>query len=147
MPVQRPAEIVNSGSVGNAPVLLAAALALGAMVSLGLALATSVRRHRYDLAILKTLGFTKHQVAATVFWHATTTVAVGFAIGAPLGAAAGRGLWNLFAGQLDVVAEPRVPLLVLLGIGVAALTIGNMVSAAPARAARRINPATFLHSE
>jgi len=43
--------------MGETPAILASALAAGAIVALGLTLATSVRRRRRDLALLKTLGF------------------------------------------------------------------------------------------
>ena len=58
LPVLRPAEIINYGSLGTTPLLLGAALAAGAVAALGITLVTSVRRRRRDLAILKTLGFT-----------------------------------------------------------------------------------------
>ena len=138
LPAQRPAEIVNSSSIGNAPVLLAAALALGAMVSLGLALGSSVKRRGHDLTLLKTIGFTTRQLGATVSWHATTTVAVDLLVGVPVGIAAGRSLWYLFARRLDVVAQPNVPVLALVGIALAALLLGNAVATFPARAARRV---------
>ena len=63
--VQRPAEIVNYRSTGTTPMLLAIGLAVGAVAALGLTLATSVRHRRRDLALLKTLGFTR----ATTFGH------------------------------------------------------------------------------
>ena len=44
--VQRPAQIVNYRSIGTTPVLLAAGLAAGAIIALGLTLAASVRRRR-----------------------------------------------------------------------------------------------------
>ena len=69
--VQRPAEIVNYRSMGATPALLAGGLALGAITALGLTLATSVRRRRRDLALLKTLGFTRRQLAAAVAWQAS----------------------------------------------------------------------------
>lgn len=147
LPVQRPAEIVNSSSLGSAPVLLAGALTLGATASLGLALGTAVRRRRRDLAMLKTLGFTQRQLAATVFWHATVTVTVGLLVGIPVGVAVGRALWSLFARQLDVVARPSVPVLALLGIAVAAVAIANTVAALPARSARRVDPSLLLRSD
>ena len=53
LPVQRPAEIVNYRTMGNTPALLATALAIGAIVALGLTLATSVRRRRRDLRALE----------------------------------------------------------------------------------------------
>ena len=57
--VQRPAEIVNYRSMGSTPALLGAALGFGAIVALGLTLVASVRSRRRDLALLKTLGFTR----------------------------------------------------------------------------------------
>jgi hypothetical protein len=88
--VQRPAEIVGYRSMGTTPVILAAALALGALGSLWLTLMSSVRRRRADLALLKTLGFTRRQLSATVAWQATAAVAAGAAVGVPLGIALGR---------------------------------------------------------
>ncbi len=55
--VQRPAEIMNYQSTGATPAVLAAGLAAGAVVALGLTLGASVRRRRHDLALLKTFGF------------------------------------------------------------------------------------------
>ena len=66
---QRPAEIVNNRSTGSIPRLLALGLAVGALTALGLTLAASVRRRRRDLALLKTLGFIRRQLLATVAWQ------------------------------------------------------------------------------
>ncbi len=147
LPVQRPAEIVNSSEVGRAPILFAAGLVIGAMVSLGLALAGSVRHHRRDLTMLKTLGFTRHQLAATVAWHATTTTVIALLVGVPLGIVSGRVLWGLFARQLDVLVEPSVPVLALAVLAFFVLLAANISAAAPARAARRVNAASLLRSE
>jgi hypothetical protein len=147
LPAQRPAEIVNATDIGSAPTLLAATLALAALTSLGLALATSVRRRRRDLALLKTLGFTSRQIAATVRWQAALTVVVGVVIGAPLGVITGRMLWRLFADQLNVVPDPSTPFVVIGAISVAALVIGMIAAAAPARVARRVQPSVVLHTE
>jgi hypothetical protein len=147
LPVQRPAEIVNSGSVGNAPVLLAAALALGAVVSLALAVGSSVRYRYRDLAVLKTLGFTRRQLSATDAWQATTTVLVGLVVGVPLGLVAGPALWRLFARQLDVVAQPAVPALGIVAVVGAALVVANLASALPALGARRVDPSRLFRTE
>ena len=95
--VQRPAEITDYRSMGAAPLILAGALAAGAVASLWLTLAASVRRRRADLALLKTLGLTRRQLAATVAWQSTVAVAAGAIVGVPLGIALGRYLWDLFA--------------------------------------------------
>ena len=147
IPVQRPAEIVNYRSMGTTPTLLAVALAIGAVSSLGLTLLTSVRRRRKDLALLKTLGFTRRQLAATVAWQSTTAVAVGTVIGVPLGIALGRFLWDLFAGQISVVPEPTVPALTVIVICAAGLVIANLVAAVPGRVAGRTPAAALLRAE
>ena len=46
LPVQRPAQILNYGSLGTTPLLLGGVLAAGAAVALGITLVTSVRRRR-----------------------------------------------------------------------------------------------------
>ena len=57
---------MNNRSTGSIPRLLALGLAVGALTALGLTLAASVRRRRRDLALLKTLGFIRRQLLATV---------------------------------------------------------------------------------
>jgi hypothetical protein len=74
---QRPAEIVNYRTMGAAPVILAAGLAAGALAALALTLAASVRRRRRDLALLKTLGFARGQLAGAVAWQAQSLPSSG----------------------------------------------------------------------
>ncbi len=144
---RRPAEIVNYRSMGTTPLLLAAALAAGAVSSLALTLLASVRRRRRDLALLKTLGFTRRQLAATVAWQSTAAVAAGTVVGVPLGMALGRFLWILFARQISVVPEPAIPGLTVVLVCAAALAIANLVAALPGRAAGRTPAAALLRAE
>ena len=95
--VQRPAQIVNYRSIGATPGILAGALVAGAVVALALTLATSVRRRRRDLALLKTLGFTQRQLASAVAWQASLIGVIGVVVGIPIGIVLGRWLWILFA--------------------------------------------------
>src|SRR5207244_3555760 len=81
----------------------------GAVTALFLTLFASVRRRRQDLAVLKTIGFTRRQLAATVAWQATVAAIVGSAVGIPLGIALGRWLWTAFARQIYAVPQPAVP--------------------------------------
>ncbi|MDQ6948534.1 MAG: FtsX-like permease family protein [Actinomycetota bacterium] len=145
--VQRPAEITSLGSIAAAPVLLATALAFAAMISLGLALAAAVRRRRRDLAILRSIGFKGRQLAGTVSWLATTMIVVGLGAGVPLGVVIGRSLWDVFAGQLDVLAAPRVPALVLVGLSFATVLVANLIAALPARRARRVSTARLAQRQ
>jgi FtsX-like permease family len=147
IPVQRPAEIVNYRSMGATPAFLGAALAAGAVAALALTLFASVRRRRRDLALLKTIGFTRRQVAAAVAWQSSIAVAAGAVVGVPLGIALGRFLWDLFARQISVVPEPTVPGPSILLITVGALVLANLVAAVPGRMAGRTPTALLLRAE
>jgi ABC-type antimicrobial peptide transport system permease subunit len=135
--VQRPAEIVNYRSVGSTPALLGAALATGALSALGLTLIASVRRRRRDLALLKTLGLTRRQLAAVVAWQSSAVVAIGTAVGVPIGIALGRALWDLFASNIHVVPAPSVPVGSIALVAVGAVVLANLVAAIPGRIAAR----------
>jgi hypothetical protein len=145
--VQRPAEIVNYKSMGTMPAVLAGGVAAGAVAALGLALVASVRRRRRDLALLKTLGFTRRQLATTVAWQSTVVAIVGLVIGIPLGIAAGRWLWILFARSLSAVPDPVIPAASVALAAVAALVLANLVAALPGRAAARTPAALLLRAE
>jgi hypothetical protein len=147
LPVQRPAEIVNYKSMGTMPVILAGGVAAGAVAGLGLALVASVRRRRRDLALLKTLGFTRPQLAATVAWQSTVVAVVGVVVGIPLGIAIGRWLWILFAHGLSAVPDPVVPAASVALAAVAALVLANLVAALPGRSAARTPAALLLRAE
>ncbi|HEY2693085.1 MAG TPA: FtsX-like permease family protein, partial [Streptosporangiaceae bacterium] len=147
IPVQRPAEIVNYRSMGATPAYLGTALAAGAVAALCLTLFASVRRRRRELALLKTIGFTRRQLAAAVAWQSTIAVALGAIVGVPLGIALGRFLWDLFARQISVVPEPAVPGLPVVLITVGALVLANVVAAVPGRMAARTPPALLLRAE
>ena len=145
--VQRPAEIVNYRTIGATPALLAAALAVGTIVALGLTLATSVRRRRRDLALLKTLGFTQRQLATTVAWQSSVTAVIGIVVGLPLGIAAGRWLWTLFAREIYAVPHPTVPVLSVVLVALGALLFANVVAALPGRSAARTPTSVLLRAE
>jgi len=145
--VQRPAQIVNYRSMGTTPLLLAGALALAAVVALALALASSVRRCRRDLAQLKVLGFVQRQLSAAVAWHASIAVGIGIVVGVPLGIVIGRWLWILFAEQIGAVPAPTVPVLSVLVAAIVALVLGIAAAVLPGRRAARTATAIVLHEE
>jgi ABC-type antimicrobial peptide transport system permease subunit len=147
LPVQRPAEIVNYRSMGTVPVILAGGVAAGTVVALGLTLIASVRRRRRDLALLKTLGFTRRQLAGTIAWQSTVVAVVGLVIGVPLGIAAGRWLWILFARELSAVPDPVIPATSIALAVLAALLLANLVAALPGRQAARTPAALLLRAE
>jgi hypothetical protein len=145
--VQFPAQIENYRSSGAAPDVLAASLALGAVVALGLSLVASVRRRRRDLALLKALGFTRAQLAWTVAWQSTIAVAVGVVAGLPAGTALGRWLWDLFARGIYAVPDAPIPALSLLLVAGAAFVLANAVAALPGAYGARTPAALVLRAE
>ncbi|MGZ4724766.1 MAG: FtsX-like permease family protein [Ilumatobacteraceae bacterium] len=127
--------------------ILAAALALGALIALGLALVALVRRRRRDLALLKVIGFTNRQLSAAVAWQASIAAVGGIVAGVPLGIILGRQLWIRFADSIAAVADPTVPILATTLVAIGALLFANIVAALPGRSASRTKTAILLRSE
>jgi hypothetical protein len=147
LPAQRPAEIVNYRSMGAMPAVLAGGLAAGAVAGLGLTLVASVRRRRRDFALLKTLGFTRRQLARAVAWQSSVIALIGLLIGIPAGIAFGRLLWLAFAHELSAVPDPVVPGGSIALAALAALVLANLVAALPGRSAARTPAAIVLRAE
>jgi predicted lysophospholipase L1 biosynthesis ABC-type transport system permease subunit len=143
----RPVDLVNFGRTRSLPWILSGMLALLAIATLIHALVANIRRRRRDLAILKTVGFSRGQVASSIAWQASIMVVMAVAIGIPVGVIVGRLLWNAYATSLGVLPEPRVPLPAMLGVLPAAALIGNLASAVPARFAARTRPGLVLRTE
>jgi ABC-type lipoprotein release transport system permease subunit len=145
--VQRPAQIVDYRSIGATPVVLATGLAAGAVIALALTLIASVRRRRRDLAIMKTLGFTRRMLAAAVAWQATIDGLIGAVIGIPLGILFGRELWTLFARDINAVPQPTVPALAIVLVGIGTLVVAIVAALWPGRSAATTPPGLVLRSE
>jgi ABC-type antimicrobial peptide transport system permease subunit len=144
---QQPGDIRNYDSIRDTPVALGAVLALLAIGTLAHVLLTGVRRRRRDVAVLKTLGFTRSQVQGVVAWEATTLAAGALLIGIPVGVIAGRWAWTLFANTAGVATQATVQVsLVLLAIP-ATLVVANLIAVWPGWRAARLRPATVLRTE
>jgi ABC-type lipoprotein release transport system permease subunit len=144
---QEPAELVNFGESVNFPLLFGGMLALFGAATMVHLLLVSVSRRRAEAGLLKVLGFVRYQVAAVVSWQATAVALVGIAAGLPLGIAAGKVLWRVFATNFGVV-----PLTVVEALPVAALALGvlaaaNVLAFLPALLAARARPAQLLRAE
>jgi ABC-type lipoprotein release transport system permease subunit len=127
--------------------VLSGLLALAAIGTLVHTLVMSIRRRRRDLAVLKTLGFVRRQISATVAWQATTMVGIALLIGLPVGVVVGRWAWTFFANAIGVLPVPVVDLRpVLLAIPVT-LLLANLIALVPGRLAASTQPAAALRSE
>ncbi len=143
----RPVEIANYRTVGTTPALLAAVLAAGALGALGLTLVASVRQRRRQFAVLKALGFTQRQLAASVAWQSSVAAVVGVVAGVPAGIALGRWLWTLFADGISAVPHPTVPALSIALVALGAIVFANLVALFPGRVAARTRTSLLLRAE
>jgi len=131
----------------NVPLALAGVFSIVAFATLVHVLVTSVRRRRRDLAILRTIGFTRRQVSRTVAWQSATIATAALAIGIPIGIVVGRFAWSLFATRLGVVPVPVVAWGRVLLVVPTTILIAIVISLGPALMARRTKPAVVLRAE
>lgn len=147
LPATLPTSIVDLGRLRTLPLVLSIFFALLAAATVAHALVTTVRRRRHDLAVLRTLGFTRRQSRLAVAWQATILAVVGLVAGVPLGIAAGRVVWRSIADHFPVdYVSPLAIVAVLLAVPVAVL-VANALAAGPAWAASRTRPAEVLRTE
>jgi putative ABC transport system permease protein len=144
---QRPGEIRSYAGVRSTPAVLAGLLALLGVGVLAHVLTTSVRARRHELAVLKTIGFTRSQVATSVAWQASTLAIVPLLIGVPLGFLLGEWSWARLATNLGIDDARVIPVLAVAAVAVATVLLANAIAAFPARAAARTRPAVALRSE
>lgn len=144
----RDVDVENLRRVRALPRLLALLVSLMGVGSLAHALLTSVQRRQRDFAVMKTLGFARRQVHATVAWNASGLALVGLVLGAPIGVVAGRSAWTLVCRSvIGTEPVPIVPLAGVLATAAAVLLVANLLAAYPGWAAARIRPARALRIE
>ena len=90
-----------------------------------------MRRRRRELAVLKTLGFSRRQVRATVAWQASTVAAVGLVVGIPLGLLVGSYVWHQVATELGVATDRSWPVLAIVVLALGAFVAVNLIAAVP----------------
>jgi ABC-type antimicrobial peptide transport system permease subunit len=93
------------------------------------------------------LGMVRHQLAAIVFWQATTIAIAAIAAGIPLGIAAGQAIWHALAASLGVVPVPVVQAWLIGALAAGGLLTANVLAAIPAIAAARSRPGQLLRTE
>jgi hypothetical protein len=142
-----PSDLTDLESIRGLPFVVAGLLGLVALATLANTLATSVRRRRRDLSVLKVLGFVRGQVVTTAAWQSATLVVLATAIGVPLGVLAGRIAWSAFADRLGVSTSPTIPVLSVALLVPALLVLGGLIAAVPGRLAARTRPAVGLRAE
>ena len=142
-----PIEIDRLHQIDWLPVSAAVSLGGLALLAVAHALVTAVRRRRRELGLLKTLGFERSQVRATVAWQATMLGLVGLIVGIPIGVLTGDLIWRLVAESLGVAVVSTIPLLGILLVIPCTLALVNLIAFLPTRTAARTRPGVALRSE
>jgi hypothetical protein len=142
-----PTAVVSLGDLRALPFALAVFFALLASATVAHALVTTVRRRAPDLAILRSIGFTRRDARVAIAWQSTLLAVVGLLIGVPLGIIAGRLVWKQLAENFPVVYVPPLALFGVLLVIPIAIAIANALAAGPAYAATRMRPAEVLRTE
>lgn len=144
--VEIPARVANLEQADGFPEALAAFLGLLGLTVAAHALLSVPRQRRRELAVLRAVGFVRHQVRATVAIQATAIAVTGLLVGLPVGLAVGRWSWRVVVEGLFVAERVIIP--ASLGLVVpAALLVVNLAAAVPARRAAALAPAEVLRTE
>ena len=117
-------DALNLQSVNRLPLLFSALVVVIGVITVGNTLITSVRRRRRDLAVLKTIGFVRSQIAATVGWQTVSYMSMAVAVGIPLGLIVGRWAWSLVSDSIDTVSPVLFPVAALVAIGLVTSALG-----------------------
>jgi len=139
--------VVSLGQLRSLPLALAVFFGLLAIATVAHALVTTVRRRRHDLAVLRSIGFTRGDARLAIAWQSTLIAIVGLVVGIPLGIILGRVIWKQLAVSFPVAYVPPLTLVAVLLVVPVAIAIANLVAAGPAHAATRIRPAKVLRTE
>lgn len=142
-----PINLVNFGEAVNFPLIFGVVVGLFGVATLLHLLIISLNRRRQEMGLLKSLGFVRRQIALSVSWQTTTVAFVGVLVGVPLGIATGRWVWDAFATNLGVAAQPVVTVWVIAAVAAATLAVANLLAVVPAIIAARAPAATLLKAE
>ena len=143
---QRPDSVASYASIDRIPSILAALLAIFGTAVLGQFIVVSGRRRR-DFAILRALGMSRRQVSAITAWQVSTLTGLALLAGLPLGVAAGRRGWAVFAHGLGIPPVAITPVWPVLLTVPAVIVIANAVAIWPGQATARQQPAEVLRVE
>jgi ABC-type lipoprotein release transport system permease subunit len=144
---QRPNGVASYARIDGTPEVLAGVLAVFGLAVLGQLIVLSGRRHRRDFAILKALGLLRRQVSLITAWQVTTLTGLSLLVGVPLGIAAGRWTWALFAQGLGIPAVAITPVSLAVLTAATAMLLANAIAFWPGHTTSRLSPAEILRTE
>jgi hypothetical protein len=125
----RPPEIDGYRNARNLPLAIGVVLALFLVATLVHALVSTMRRRTSDLAVLRALGCTRRQLAATLRWQGLMLTISAIVIGVPIGLIASRFAWSAFASHVGIASDTTSPI-AILAVGTGGLVVITILVAA-----------------
>lgn len=128
----RPPNVDNLAQLGRLPEFLAAFLGVLLVAVLAQSIAATARRRRRELDTLRAVGFVRRQARGVIQVAALVTVAIGLAVGIPVGVILARIAWGFTARAAYVADDLRIPGPTLLLLVVASFLVAVAVAVVPA---------------
>ena len=142
-----PGPVRNLEQIARLPLALALFFAVFGAAAVVQSLFLTARERRRDLAVLRGLGFRRRQVVMVLLGAAASVAAVALVLGVPIGVLAGRIGWNAVARSLYVNPAVVIPIVALLGLGLAVLAGALLAALAPASLVLHRSPGSTLRTE
>jgi ABC-type lipoprotein release transport system permease subunit len=101
-PLIPPQERAELAELRTMPLLLAGFLAVLGIGAVTHTLASTARRRRHDVAMLRALGMQPRQTSALLFVQVDVIALFGLGIGVPIGLAVGRSVWRAVANDTPI---------------------------------------------
>ena len=137
----------NLGHLRTVPWLIAALIAILALATLIHALVTILGRNRTTLAVLAALGFTRAQRRGVGVFASIALVAIGTAVGIPLGAVIAARVWSTVADGIDLPSVSVLDWSAILIASAGALAVAVLVAFTATRGSVRMTPSEQLRVE
>ena len=133
--------------LGTVPTVVVGFLLLLGTAALAFLLTNGMRGARRDLAVLRTLGFTRGQSTTTLLVQAGSAALLGSLVALPLGVALGRWAWRGLVQELGVVVRPEVSALGTIGVVLGIVAIAEALATPIALRLVSRPPSESLQSE
>ena len=133
--------------LGSVPTFVVGFLLLLGTAVLAVLLTTGMRGARRDLAVLRTIGFTRGQSTTTLLVQAGTAALLGSLLALPFGLALGRWAWRGLAQQIGVVVRPEVSAIGTIGVVLGIVAIAEALATPIALRLLSRSPSEGLQAE
>jgi putative ABC transport system permease protein len=146
-PAHAPGPVRNLQQVAQLPLVLALFFAVLGVAALAQAILLTTSERRRDIAVLRSLGFTRRQVVSVLLAATTSVATAGILVGIPVGIVAGTLGWRAVADALYITPTVSVPMAGIAAISFGLLGYAVLIGVVPGRLAVSRAPAASLHTE